>query len=882
MDTIFQKVMDYIGNLPPWQQEAARRLKQKPEGLTDADFQDLVTLVLWENGLCDEHKRVDFLVAEPPQQSMSDRHAILLKSLGQLKHVNRIDPAAILQFAPQGMTIVYGHNGTGKSGYARVIKKACNVRGPSESILPDVTDAQAGGNTSSAVFEIDIGETIQKVVWDGNMPHGCPELASVSVFDSSTAHLIVATERELRYVPRGLEILEHLARDVIPTVKEKLGEMAHSIVLDERPFVGLQGEHAVGKIFARLHDASLESIKALGTLDERATLRKQELENLLTGTHAEENLKRVRQTLNRAEEIFSVIAGVNSQISDRIVSEFHTDWSAFKAAQKAAEIAKQELTQDESLLTGTGGEAWKQLFFAAQTFIAETTESTLHVSEMQKCPLCQRPLDETTRQRIKRFEAYLQDTTAHALAETQQKLERCQANTRQVNPGNCFSAITRDEFSELSERFSQAHQQWVESIEKRKKSVLDALEGAQDWLNIPSIDMTIITELEAIKQQLAGKVVSLEKMMSDEGRKAAEAELRELQAQFLLQALLPQVEKWFEEKNRQRRLLEIASQLSSLDVTKKAKELSSQSVTKPLIAAITEELKKLRLTELPTHPVFATKGKRGQLFGYFKLDVPHSASPMEVFSEGERQALAIAAFLGELDVSGHSNPVVFDDPMTSLDYFRKREIADRLVEEATRRQVVIFSHEPFFVSRLLDKCEEQHVPCALHSLSAEGKTTGHVSPGASWELKKHTERIDELEKRQSALRKAIVGYPTKEQNAEIKHCYALLRETVETVVQNVCLNGVVRRFSSYVNVKNMLQILPLSANALDKLYGIYTKCSGYLPGHDHSVEADEAPPTVGELGDDIHTLRDIVEEIRQARNDARKGKSSCREKKAEG
>ena len=52
------------------------------------------------------------------------------------KGVNALAEDQTLKFAP-GLTIVYGDNGAGKTGYIRILKQACRARGQ-EEILGNV------------------------------------------------------------------------------------------------------------------------------------------------------------------------------------------------------------------------------------------------------------------------------------------------------------------------------------------------------------------------------------------------------------------------------------------------------------------------------------------------------------------------------------------------------------------------------------------------------------------------------------------------------------------------------------------------------------------------------------------------------------------------
>jgi ABC-type cobalamin/Fe3+-siderophores transport system ATPase subunit len=50
--------------------------------------------------------------------------SVSLSAIKDVRAVNNLAPEQTLSFAPNGVTIVYGDNGAGKSGYARILKRA--------------------------------------------------------------------------------------------------------------------------------------------------------------------------------------------------------------------------------------------------------------------------------------------------------------------------------------------------------------------------------------------------------------------------------------------------------------------------------------------------------------------------------------------------------------------------------------------------------------------------------------------------------------------------------------------------------------------------------------------------------------------------------------
>jgi len=75
-------------------------------------------------------------------------------------------------------------------------------------------------------------------------------------------------------------------------------------------------------------------------------------------------------------------------------------------------------------------------------------------------------------------------------------------------------------------------------------------------------------------------------------------------------------------------------------------------------------------------------------------------------SSGDRSALALAFFLSSLkhDPNLSSKIIVFDDPFTSLDRFRRECTAQLIIEFARNAaQVIVLSHDPDFLKLVLDK-----------------------------------------------------------------------------------------------------------------------------------------------------------------------------------
>lgn len=76
-------------------------------------------------------------------------------------------------------------------------------------------------------------------------------------------------------------------------------------------------------------------------------------------------------------------------------------------------------------------------------------------------------------------------------------------------------------------------------------------------------------------------------------------------------------------------------------------------------------------------------------------------------SAGDRSTLALAFFLAHLDQDGRlaDKIVVFDDPFTSQDAFRRRQTVQEIIKVGRLcKQIIVFSHDATFLKQLWEKC----------------------------------------------------------------------------------------------------------------------------------------------------------------------------------
>ena len=104
-----------------------------------------------------------------------------------------------IEFGP-GLTLLYGENGMGKTGYARILKRLAGSRS-AEDILADV-NLEDNPPLASADVEYRLGETDSFHQW--NSEQGQPPFTQMSIFDNHSARLHVDDDLRYTYRPASL------------------------------------------------------------------------------------------------------------------------------------------------------------------------------------------------------------------------------------------------------------------------------------------------------------------------------------------------------------------------------------------------------------------------------------------------------------------------------------------------------------------------------------------------------------------------------------------------------------------------------------------------------------------------------------------------------
>ncbi|HTT84134.1 MAG TPA: ATP-binding protein [Rhizomicrobium sp.] len=130
--------MEWTAQQTEWARDALRRHALARNFELDANGKaEVIKRVRRAAGIGDEDYNHDPFAADHLQGAGAAGPRTLLVSLGSVQNLARLAANQTLSFAINGITLIYGDNGTGKSGYCRIMKKLCRSL-TSEDLIGDV------------------------------------------------------------------------------------------------------------------------------------------------------------------------------------------------------------------------------------------------------------------------------------------------------------------------------------------------------------------------------------------------------------------------------------------------------------------------------------------------------------------------------------------------------------------------------------------------------------------------------------------------------------------------------------------------------------------------------------------------------------------------
>lgn len=852
---MIKKLESWFKERPLWLQDAAGRLLRNSE-ISPADIDQLTLLCKKDAGIDVEIDSIPQAL-EIPEGALTYETALLdlrLVAIKELQGINALAPRKPLEFGNENLTIIYGSTGSGKSGYVRILKHACGARHIGK-ILSNVYKESPASQGCKFIYTVN-GKS-EESAWlttDGVLP----TLSSIKIYDSDCGEIYVNEENEVAYEPRLLSFLQKLV-EISDKVWHKIDvEIVRQA--SKKP-VMLQNHMntEAWKWYSNLnHQTSKEEIQKWRSWTD-------EDEKSLTALKvrlSEPDPKDKAALLRKQKGNLSTLASDLQMFLDLLSPD---NCSAYIAAKKDTQAKRQVASVDalrvfeKSPVTGIGSESWRLLWEQARAFSMEEAYKEIpfpNTAEGSHCVLCQQPLEETAKVRLRSFEEFVKGGIAKAAEKAELKLSELQKQINNIPTED--NVVLRLDSGGLTEELLRKQVLALRTgIEQRRTALITSDEPGK--FKEP-IDKGIIDSINIFAASLEEQAVIFDNDANQGNRKELQEKLTRIEARKWLSEQSESIEREIIRLKCVKQLEDAKKLTSTYALSLKKSALADELITSAFVKRFDEEIKKLGAESIGV-VLEKTRTDKGRVYHQVKIKNNNSGVPSaQILSEGEFRIISLAAFLadtefGQSEVEGHQSKstFIFDDPISSLDQEYEEAMAKRVVKLSGARQVIVFTHRLSLLASLEDAAKTNGVSLNVIGLQREPWGAGEPRE-APLPAQKPKNAINALLDRVVGARKILTESGQSEYELIAKGICSDIRITLERLIENDLLADVIQRFRRPITTQGKLhKLAKITLEDCKFIDDLMTKYSQY----EHS-QPNESPiplPNPDNLEEDLKKLK---------------------------
>jgi hypothetical protein len=843
MADIYEELENWFKDRPKWIQETAKLLIEN-ESLTEEHIASLFKLCGQES----KGENIPFRNIHRSELCYGESKEVLrLIGITGVRGVNALSPRKPLLFGDGSLSIVFGNNGSGKSGYSRTLKHICGAKHLGE-LLGNVFKKEV--EKISCSLKVSKDGVVNEIHWEPSKGI-IKELSGVEIFDSSCADVYATKENEAAYEPFILRLFSRIIE--VCTILSDRYEQAIKARPSKKPafpipLVNTKAATWYGKIDHKTTEPDIASNTSWSELEE-AELGS--LSERLAIANPIEQAKKIRREKKNLTDLLQLINSLESSLGEAACKEIIVSQSS---ARIKREIVQKEAKRvfENSSITGVGTETWKAMWEAARKYSNVIAYKDLvfpNTSESAQCVLCQQPLSASAKSSFISFETFV----SGELEKSASDAERLYSEAIAKLP----SVPTKEE---VSKNLDAANV----SEESVRNSILAAFEDFRkrgEWIasatsmeNITQFrDFDFKTQLSGLESNFDQRAQKFEADSKAENRTALEAKRTELQGKKWLFQQVKAVQEEVTrlatiEKLKKAKLLAATQQLS----TKKS-ALSEELLSAEYLKRFQAELKLLGGSRLNAE-IVRTKTEKGKVFHQLVLKGRlKSGSVDEILSHGEYRLVSLAAFLADAAGRGNSSPFIFDDPISSLDQDYEESLVARLIEISKSRQVIVFTHRLSLFALLTEQSKKQGVSTSEICIRAENWGKGEPSETPMFAKNPGNALSGLRDHRLPVAKRALTENGGEAYEYVAKGICSDFRILIERVIEFDLMADVVARFRRGVTTMGKIDKLSkIQSSDCKFLDDIMTKYSKYE--HSQPQELPTELPQPEELEADIKSV----------------------------
>ncbi|MDD9980906.1 MAG: hypothetical protein OXU81_06035 [Gammaproteobacteria bacterium] len=814
---------------------------------------ELIDAVVAEKPLRGSGLEIEHLAASAPAAP-----PVSLASVSEPSHVNALSSTAPLTFPASGITIVYGDNGSGKSGYARLLKRIARSR-HSETVLTDVF-RDTPGIDPTAKLRVRIGREVHDVNWPESKRS---ELQRMLFYDNACGNTYIANEADFPYRPYALFVMDGLIDGCVrmqTLIDAKLNANARRAQDTPRATLAARDTQPARFLAALNASSSVEKLDALfaklkspgmsiGAVEAK--------ENALRSSDTRQARRELMRTAQKLDALSDHIQLLDSTLGPGPINELVRATEELRQLEHAAKHHAESLRAEA--LPGVGSDAWRMLWDAAKRF----SEDHAYVHRQfpvsggdSRCVLCLQPLGEPGSSVMTRLDRFVRNDIQIRREESRRIQMRLlkTLTSLEVFPGAVNSHVQDLQVSHSDDTDA------VKTLLAQYATAQKAAVTTASTEGVGAIEAPEATRVTAVVEKLrraAAESLRLAEDLDDPQRTAIRLRevtetRREIELLTEMKGARSDIVAEIARLAERRRLERLKQAANTGPITRKILDLSEETITEVVRDRFTRETDRLGLDRVT---IAKTKAERGALLHLPKLVGARQITELSrVFSEGERTALGLAACFTEAALDESNSGLILDDPVTSLDHIRRERVAQRLVDFAQSRQVIVFTHDVAFVAELKGAAFRQQVVVAERWVArsrAGEKLPGFCTDTHPWKAKDVRARLGELREDLAKLRKQSSQFDDQQYENAVAGWAGRLSETWERILSQEVVGPIMADGGLEVRPMMVKVLAEFTKEDYIQFNDSYGRVSRWTKRHDKSAHLNYVAPQLDELEEEL-------------------------------
>ena len=815
---------------------------------TPEDIEDTFFVFLIENKLdhLDEELfelQLDGLT--PPETKTLQK--IKLKEVRDCENINAIPNNQVLKFG-EYLTIIYGINGAGKSGFGKLLANACYARGI-RKILPNLKNNSVGELIPKAKFVLDDDRTIDYAPDQADID----DLKRFAVFDNKCVPIYLDNSNNLNFTPGQLLTFDRVIEQI--GIVEARFEQEKQKRIVSNPIINLFNNEPHSNISTfflnttfKTTDKEIEEFSKFEKSDEELLKQLKTNRDIKSKLDISKIKKQLSDEVNALKRFVHLLNKLFEYSKQDYIDNLNNAIGVVKEKRNLVkEVGIQNFKNDN--LKSIGSEKWKAFLITAQELYEYERKD--YDNEIDYCLLCQQSLGENEKSLFEAYWKFLESTAETELKLAQKKLNELKAEIQ----AKLQSYPILDDSNYPIKVLNLNNPEIVQDLSgllNNHTSFLDSLLKKINDLNELKSDLSFTYNFDKILKVIKDKEDKDSKLIDPS------IEIKKLDYIILELTHRKKVNPFVVELKKYVEYLRWIQEAVKVKFPKNAYTIARRKLFDEIIAQDYSEIFNTESTKL--NGAFGlkinTRGADRDTVLEVSLGFAKGNKLTDVLSEGEQKVSAIADFLTEIQIDENNCGIILDDPVTSLDHSRKEKIAKRLVEESQNRQVIVFTHDITFFLALQYYSEKLNSEMYISTIRKSGDIPGIIDDKLPWVAQNVKARAGVLKDRLVELEKMIRTNANDEDvEIKIKSWYELLRESWERAVEERLLKGTIERFAPAIQTQRIKRI-EITSELLSEIELGMTESSKWV--HDRASGLNIPIPDIQEITSHLDRFENFI------------------------